>query len=37
MVSVEHEDPVWDGTAEKVQAGLELAHRASRPLTVLER
>jgi sugar phosphate isomerase/epimerase len=28
VVSVEHEDPVWSGTTEKVQQGLALAHEA---------
>jgi sugar phosphate isomerase/epimerase len=32
FLSVEHEDPVWGGTPEKVEAGLEIAHRNLRPL-----
>jgi sugar phosphate isomerase/epimerase len=32
VLSVEHEDPVWGGTPEKVEHGLELAHRHLRPL-----
>ena len=36
VVSVEHEDPVWEGSPEQVQAGLELAHRALRPLMAPE-
>ncbi|WP_406358342.1 sugar phosphate isomerase/epimerase family protein [Streptomyces sp. NBC_00658] len=31
-LSVEHEDPVWSGTEEKVKTGLEIAHRTLRPL-----
>jgi sugar phosphate isomerase/epimerase len=34
FLSVEHEDPVWGGTPEKVEAGLEIAHRNLRPLIV---
>ncbi|WP_409329113.1 sugar phosphate isomerase/epimerase family protein [Trujillonella humicola] len=34
VLSVEHEDPVWGGTPERVQAGLEIAHRTLRPLIV---
>ncbi|MBO1334565.1 sugar phosphate isomerase/epimerase [Streptomyces sp. VRA16 Mangrove soil] len=33
-LSVEHEDPVWGGTPEKVTQGLEIAHRTLRPLLV---
>jgi len=33
-LSVEHEDPVWSGTEEKVKTGLEIAHRTLRPLMV---
>jgi sugar phosphate isomerase/epimerase len=33
-LSVEHEDPVWSGTEEKVKTGLEIAHRTLRPLIV---
>jgi sugar phosphate isomerase/epimerase len=33
-LSVEHEDPVWGGTPEKVTQGLEIAHRTLRPLFV---
>ncbi len=32
VLSVEHEDPVWGGTPEKVEQGLEIAHRNLRPL-----
>lgn len=32
VVSVEHEDPVWSGTPDKVLAGLEIAYRTVRPL-----
>jgi sugar phosphate isomerase/epimerase len=34
VLSVEHEDPVWGGTEELVEAGLEVAHRTLRPLLV---
>jgi sugar phosphate isomerase/epimerase len=34
VLSVEHEDPVWGGSPEKVEAGLEIAHRTLRPLLV---
>jgi sugar phosphate isomerase/epimerase len=34
VLSVEHEDPVWGGTPEKVQTGLRVAHRTLRPLVV---
>jgi sugar phosphate isomerase/epimerase len=34
VLSVEHEDPVWGGSPERVEAGLELAHRHLRPLVV---
>jgi sugar phosphate isomerase/epimerase len=34
VLSVEHEDPVWGGTEEKVEIGLEIAHRTLRPLMV---
>jgi sugar phosphate isomerase/epimerase len=34
VLSVEHEDPVWGGTEERVEAGLEVAHRTLRPLLV---
>jgi len=33
-LSVEHEDPLWGGTEEKVKIGLEIAHRTLRPLIV---
>jgi sugar phosphate isomerase/epimerase len=32
VLSVEHEDPVWGGTPEKVEQGLEIARRNLRPL-----
>jgi sugar phosphate isomerase/epimerase len=32
VLSVEHEDPVWGGTEEKVKQGLEIAYRTLRPL-----
>lgn len=34
VLSVEHEDPVWGGTPERVEQGLEIAHRNLRPLLV---
>lgn len=34
VLSVEHEDPVWGGTEDKVKTGLEIAHRTLRPLVV---
>jgi sugar phosphate isomerase/epimerase len=34
VLSVEHEDPVWGGTEEKIEAGLEVAHRTLRPLLI---
>lgn len=27
ILSIEHEDPVWEGTEEKVKTGLQLAHK----------
>ena len=35
VLSVEHEDPMWGGTPEKVEAGLEVARRTLRPLMVM--
>ncbi|MEU0465258.1 sugar phosphate isomerase/epimerase [Amycolatopsis sp. NPDC006131] len=34
VLSVEHEDPVWGGTDDKVRKGLEVAHRTLRPLLI---
>jgi sugar phosphate isomerase/epimerase len=34
VLSVEHEDPVWGGSPERVERGLEIAHRNLRPLLV---
>lgn len=34
VLSVEHEDPVWGGTEDKVKTGLEIAYRTLRPLLV---
>ena len=31
VLSVEHEDPVWGGTEDKIQIGLEIAERTLRP------
>lgn len=35
-LSVEHEDPLWGGTDEKVLEGLRIAHRTLRPLIAIE-
>ena len=34
VLSVEHEDPVWGGTPELVEAGLRIAHDNLRALVV---
>jgi sugar phosphate isomerase/epimerase len=34
VLSVEHEDPVWGGTEDRVKTGLEVAYRTLRPLVV---
>ena len=34
VLSVEHEDPVWGGTEDKIETGLRIAHRKLRPLVV---
>ncbi len=34
VLSVEHEDPVWGGTPEKIEQGLRIAHSHLRPLVV---
>ena len=34
VLSVEHEDPVWGGTEERIETGLKVAHRTLRPLIV---
>lgn len=34
VLSVEHEDPIWGGSTEKVLRGLEIAQRNLRPLVV---
>ncbi len=34
VLSVEHEDPVWGGTPERVEQGLVIAHRHLRPMVV---
>lgn len=36
VISVEHEDPVWDGSPEHVHAGLEIAYRTLRPLIIAD-
>ncbi|MGW1682280.1 sugar phosphate isomerase/epimerase family protein [Saccharopolyspora sp. NPDC002376] len=33
-LSVEHEDPVWGGTDDRITQGLDIAHRTLRPLIV---
>jgi sugar phosphate isomerase/epimerase len=32
VLSIEHEDPVWSGTVDRIHAGLEFARRTLRPL-----
>jgi sugar phosphate isomerase/epimerase len=32
VLSVEHEDPVWGGTEDRIHTGLQVAHRTLRPL-----
>ena len=34
VLSVEHEDPVWGGTEDRIETGLKIAHRTLRPLIV---
>jgi len=34
VLSVEHEDPVWGGSEDRVETGLRMAHRTLRPLIV---
>jgi sugar phosphate isomerase/epimerase len=34
VLSVEHEDPVWGGTEEKVKTGLEVAYQTLRPRVI---
>ncbi|MFF0905566.1 UNVERIFIED_CONTAM: sugar phosphate isomerase/epimerase [Kocuria sp. CPCC 205316] len=34
VLSVEHEDPLWGGTEDRIQTGLRVAHRTLRPLIV---
>ena len=34
VLSVEHEDPVWGGTEERIETGLRVAHRTLLPLVV---
>jgi sugar phosphate isomerase/epimerase len=34
VVAIEHEDPVWQGTEDRVKHGLEIARRTLRPLLV---
>jgi sugar phosphate isomerase/epimerase len=33
-LSVEHEDPVWGATEDRIKAGLEVAHSTLRPLII---
>ena len=37
VLSVEHEDPLWGGTEDRVLKGLGIAHQTLRPLIVQER
>lgn len=34
ILSVEHEDPLWGGTEDRIETGLRVAHRTLRPLLV---
>jgi sugar phosphate isomerase/epimerase len=34
VLSVEHEDPMWGGTEDRIKTGLRVAHRTLRPLIV---
>jgi sugar phosphate isomerase/epimerase len=34
VLSVEHEDPVWGGTEDRIHTGLQVAHRTLQPLIV---
>ncbi len=34
VLSVEHEDPVWGGEEDRIETGLQVAHRTLRPLLV---
>lgn len=34
VLSVEHEDPVWGGSDDRIKAGLEVAHTTLRPLII---
>jgi sugar phosphate isomerase/epimerase len=34
VLSVEHEDPVWGGTEDRVKTGLQVAHRTLNPLLI---
>ena len=34
VLSVEHEDPVWSGTEDKVKQGLDIAYQTLRPLII---
>ncbi|WP_151482013.1 sugar phosphate isomerase/epimerase family protein [Streptomyces albicerus] len=34
VLSVEHEDPVWGGTEDRIRTGLLIAHRTLRPLLI---
>jgi hypothetical protein len=34
VLSVEHEDPVWGGSEDRIEAGLEIARRTLRPLII---
>lgn len=34
VLSVEHEDPIWGGSEDRIKTGLEIAHRTLRPLII---
>ena len=34
VISVEHEDPLWGGTEDRIETGLRVAHQTLRPLIV---
>jgi sugar phosphate isomerase/epimerase len=36
-LSVEHEDPLWGGTDERITEGLRIAHKTLRPLIAIEK
>jgi sugar phosphate isomerase/epimerase len=34
VLSVEHEDPIWGGSEDRIKTGLEIAYRTLRPLII---